>query len=71
MFRSAPREVVLDRWAGHTAICPDSMRAYKAITLARNVLGVVSALAACVLIASTWHKGSAAGASAELAPLIK
>lgn len=71
VFRSAPREVVLDRWAGHTAICPDSLRAFRAFSLARNMLGVASALAACVLLVSTWHKGSAAGADPELAPLIK
>ena len=62
VFRSEPREVVLDRYAGHTAICPDSMRAYRAFRTARGLLGVATALAASAL-ASTAALAASGGAA--------
>ena len=60
--RSAPREVVLDRYASHTAICPDSMRAYKAFSAARAVFGAAAALGTAVLAAYLGCAAAAGGA---------
>ncbi|BDA43850.1 Protein TIC 55, chloroplastic [Coccomyxa sp. Obi] len=60
--RSAPREVVLDRFASHTAICPDSMRAYKAFAAARTVFGAAAALGTAVLAAYLGCAAAAGGA---------
>ena len=61
-MRSAPREVVLDRYASHTAICPDSMRAYKAFVAARAVFGAAAALGTAVLAAYLGCAAAAGGA---------
>ena len=45
------REAALDRWAGHTQICPNSMRAYHTFCNLRNVLaGSVAVELATVLV---------------------
>ena len=62
--RSAPREVVLDRFASHTAICPDSMRAYRAFSAARTVFGAAAALGAAVLAAYVGCAAAVGGADA-------
>lgn len=58
-MRSALREVVLDRYASHTAICPDSMRAFGAFSAARTAFGAAAALG---LAALASRVGCAAGA---------
>ncbi len=63
-MRSAQREVVLDRFTSHTAICPDSMRAYKAFSAARAVFGAATALGAAVLAAYLGCAPAAGGADA-------
>jgi hypothetical protein len=67
--RSAPREVVLDRFASHTVICPDSMRAYRAFSAARTVFGAAAALGAAVLAA--YVGCAAAGGGADAGSLIR
>lgn len=68
-MRSAPREVVLDRYTSHTAICPDSMRAYRAFSAARAAFGAAAALGAAVLAAYTGC--AAAGGGADAGTLIR
>ena len=54
--------MVLDRFASHTAICPDSMRAYKAFAAARAVFGAATALGTAVLAAYVGCAAVAGGA---------
>ena len=64
-MRSAPCEVVLGRFASHTAICPDSMRAYKAVPAARAVFGAAAALGTAVLAAYLDCAAATGGAGAS------
>lgn len=41
---SAPRAEVLDRYRGHTVLCPDSMGAYKTAQRAQLVLSIAAGL---------------------------
>ena len=68
VFRSEPREAVLDRYGGHTAICPDSMRAYQAFRNARIVLGAAAALAASALASTAALVASGGAADSTLLP---
>lgn len=42
----ARREAVLDRWTGHTMVCPNAMDAYVRFCLAAKVFGVLAAVIA-------------------------
>ena len=44
------REVVLDRFACHTAICPASMRAFTVFSNLRTVFGGAAALAGVAVV---------------------
>lgn len=61
-MRSAPREEVLDRYSGHTALCPDSMAAYKNAQKAHSVLSIAVGLGS----AATVSYASAASVSGSL-----
>ncbi|KAK9814291.1 hypothetical protein WJX72_003521 [[Myrmecia] bisecta] len=50
IIRSEPREVVLDRFACQTALCPESMAAYNNLRRARTVCAVSAALGAVGLL---------------------
>lgn len=50
-MRSAPREEVLDRFGGHTALCPDSMDAYRNLQTAHAVLSAAAGLGTAALVA--------------------
>ena len=45
------REVVLDRWACHTAICPASKQAFDTFQFLRLALGGLAALGLVALVA--------------------
>ncbi|KAK9804097.1 hypothetical protein WJX73_007161 [Symbiochloris irregularis] len=45
-----PREVVLDRWECHTAICPSSRRAHSVLSTVRNTSGIAAAVAAVAVL---------------------
>ena len=60
--RSAPREEVLDRYSGHTALCPDSMAAFKNAQKAHSVLSIAAGLGS----AATVSYATAASVSGSL-----
>lgn len=47
---SAPRAEVLDRYSGHTVLCPDSMAAYKTSQRAQSVLSVAAGLGSAAAV---------------------
>ena len=57
-----PREVVLDRWAGHTAFVPSSRAVHDRAAAAAAVLKVVSLVSLAVVAASLAPGGALAGA---------
>ena len=48
--RSAPREAVLDRYEGHTLLCPDSLGAYRNLQTAQSVLSIATVLGSAALV---------------------
>ena len=47
---SAPRAEVLDRYSGHTVLCPDSMAAYKTAQRAQSVLSMAAGLGSAAAV---------------------
>ena len=48
--RSAPRDVVLDRYEGHTLLCPDSLGAYRSLQTAQSVFSITTVLGSAALV---------------------
>ncbi|CAK0757071.1 hypothetical protein CVIRNUC_002509 [Coccomyxa viridis] len=48
--RSAPRDVVLDRYQGHTLLCPDSLGAYRNLQTAQSVFSITTVLGSAALV---------------------
>ena len=48
--RSAPRDVVLDRYQGHTLLCPDSLAAYRNLQTAQSVFSITTVLGSAALV---------------------
>ena len=48
--RSAPRDVVLDRYQGHTLLCPDSLGAYRNLQTAQSVFSISTLLGSAALV---------------------
>ena len=51
--RSASRDVVLDRYEGHTLLCPDSLGAYRNLQTAQSVLSIATVLGSAALVSFT------------------
>ena len=62
---SPPREAALDRWAGHTAICPASMKAFKRATDLRNVLAVSALVEVASILAQPSGSGLLSASTAK------
>ncbi len=63
---SAPRAEVLDRYSGHTVLCPDSMAAYKTAQRAHSVLSIAAGLGAAAAVSYAAAASTAGSLQAGL-----
>ena len=66
---SAPRAEVLDRYSGHTVLCPDSMGAYRTAQRAHLVLSIAAGLGSAA--AASYAAAASATGSLQAGVLAK